>query len=82
MVDVRPSFGLLHSQDDDNTVASMQIKYLGSMELIPKMKLQVSWVWGEGIPQKKLSHTEFSQLYASHHINAARKGHSRSRDRF
>ena len=65
MVDVRPSFGLLHSQNDDNTVASMQIKYLGSMELIPKMKLQVSWVWGEGIPQKKLSHTEFSQLYAS-----------------
>ena len=34
----------------------MQIKYLGNPENIKKMKLQVSWIWGEGIPQKKLSH--------------------------
>ena len=28
------------------------------------MKLQVSWVWGEGQSQKKLNHAEFSEMYA------------------
>ena len=64
MVDVRPSFGYLHNQNEENAVASMQIKFLGNVETLRKMKLQVSWVWGEGPPQKKLSHTEFSEQYA------------------
>ena len=60
MIDVRPSFGVLcnkQEEDTDNSVASMQIKYLGNPELLKKMKLQVSWVWGQGLPAKKLSHS-------------------------
>ena len=43
----------------------MQVKYMGSPEALKKMKLQVSWVWGEGIPERKLTHNEFSEMYAN-----------------
>ena len=65
MVDVRPSFGLLSSRTPEDVIASMQVKYMGSPESLKKMKLQISWVWGEGIPERKLTHSEFSEMYAN-----------------
>ena len=65
MVDVRPSFGVLSSRTSEDAIASMQVKYMGSVESLKKMKLQISWVWGEGIPEKKMTHTEFSEMYAN-----------------
>ena len=56
-VDARPSFGLLTSKGGDDSIGSMNIRYLGRVESIKKMKLQISWVWGEGIPEKKLTHS-------------------------
>lgn len=60
MVDVRPSFGVLSSRNAGEAIASMQLKYMGTPEALKKIKLQVSWVWGEGLPEKKLTHAEFS----------------------
>jgi hypothetical protein len=56
-IDVRPSFGVLTSRNGDDSIATMNIKYLGTPSILKKMKLQVSWVWGEGIPERKLTHS-------------------------
>ena len=65
LVDVRPSFGVLANQTGNDSVATLNIKYLGSLEALQKMKLQISWVWDQAVRQEKLSHGEFSELYGS-----------------
>lgn len=46
LIDVRPSFGVILKNAQDDDIATMNIKYLGDLENLKKMKLQLSWVWG------------------------------------
>lgn len=62
-MDVRPSFGVLRGSTEEGSIACLNIKYSGSIDDITKMKIQVSWVWGDNVPEKKLGHNEFNELY-------------------
>lgn len=51
----------------------MNIKYSGSVDDVTKMKIQVSWVWGDNVPQKKLGHNEFNELYKAFKENVTKE---------
>jgi hypothetical protein len=46
LIDVRPSFGVILKNVEEDGIATMNIKYLGDLDYLKKMKLQLSWVWG------------------------------------
>jgi len=59
-VDVRPAFGVLWRSREDDSIATLNIRYKGKPEDLGKIKLQVSWIWGilpDELKGKKLSHS-------------------------
>lgn len=72
-MEVRPSFGVLRANSEEESIASLNIKYSGSVDDVTKMKIQVSWVWGDNVPQKKLGHNEFNELYKAFKENVTKE---------
>ena len=43
---MRPAFGVISQNFENDCIATMNIRYLGEVQELKKMKLQFSWVWG------------------------------------
>ena len=44
---MRPSFGVIPKNTEDDGIATMNIKYLGHLDHLKKTKLELRWVWGQ-----------------------------------